>query len=91
MNIYVGNIPYKSTEDDLGNIFSEFGDVISVKIIKDKYTGRSKGFGFIEMEEEAGTKAIEALDGFEHMDRNLRVSKANAKEEKEDTGEDKEE
>lgn len=81
MNIYVGNIPYKSTEDDLGNIFSEFGDVISVKIIKDKYSSRSKGFGFIEMEEEAGEKAIEALDGFEHMDRNLRVSRANSKEE----------
>ncbi len=81
MNIYVGNISYKSTEDDLGNIFSEFGDVISVKIIKDKYTGRSKGFGFIEMEEEAGKKAIEALDGFEHLERNLRVSQANSKEE----------
>ena len=81
MNIYVGNIPYKSSEDDLGNIFSEFGDVISVKIIKDKFTGRSKGFGFVEMEEEGGAKAIEALDGFEHMDRNLRVSRANSKEE----------
>lgn len=81
MNIYVGNIPYKSSEDDLGNLFAEFGDVTSVKIIQDKFTGRSKGFGFIEMNEEAGQAAIDALDGFEHMGRNLRVSKANSREE----------
>ncbi|MEQ8908853.1 MAG: RNA-binding protein [Vicingaceae bacterium] len=80
MNIYVGNISYKSSEDDLGNLFAEFGDVISVKIITDKFTGRSKGFGFVEMETDAGSKAIEALDGFEHMGRNLRVSSANSNE-----------
>ena len=81
MNIYVGNIPYKSTEDDLGNLFAEYGDVTSVKIIKDKFTGRSKGFGFVEMaEESAGNAAVEALDGLEHMGRNLRVSKANPRE-----------
>ena len=83
MNIYVGNIPYKSSEDDLGNLFAEFGDVTSVKIIQDKFTGRSKGFGFVEMSDENGQAAIDALDGFEHMDRNLRVSKANPREEKE--------
>ena len=82
MNIYVGNIPYKSSEDDLGNLFAEYGDVTSVKIIKDKFTGRSKGFGFVEMaEESAGDAAVEALDGLEHMGRNLRVSKANPREE----------
>lgn len=82
MNIYVGNIPYKSTEDDLGNLFAEYGDVTSVKIIKDKFTGRSKGFGFVEMADEtAGNSAVEALDGLEHMGRNLRVSKANPREE----------
>jgi len=81
MNIYVGNIPYKSSEDDLGNLFAEFGDVTSVKIIQDKFTGRSKGFGFVEMNDESGTAAIDALDGFEHMGRNLRVSKANPREE----------
>lgn len=80
MNIYVGNIPYKATEDDLGNLFAEFGDVNSVKIITDKFTGRSKGFGFVEMADEGGQKAIEALDGFEHMGRNLRVSSANSNE-----------
>ena len=82
MNIYVGNIPYKSSEDDLGNLFAEFGDVTSVKIIQDKFTGRSKGFGFVEMSDESGTAAIEALDGFEHMARNLRVSQANPREER---------
>lgn len=81
MNIYVGNIPYKSSEDDLGNLFAEFGDVTSVKIIQDKFTGRSKGFGFVEMNDDSGDAAIEALDGFEHMGRNLRVSKANPREE----------
>ena len=82
MNIYVGNISYKSTEDDLGNLFAEFGDVTSVKIITDKFTGRSKGFGFVEMSEETGTKAIEALNGFDHMGRNLKVSHGNPREEK---------
>lgn len=82
MNIYVGNIPYKATEDDLGNLFAEFGDVSSVKIIQDKFTGRSKGFGFVEMSDEAGANAIESLDGYEHMGRNLVVSKAKEREEK---------
>lgn len=84
MNIYVGNISYKSTEDDLGNLFAEFGDVTSVKIIQDKFTGRSKGFGFVEMSDETGTKAVEALDGFDHLGRNLRVSPANPREEEEE-------
>jgi len=83
MNIYVGNISYKSSEDDLGNLFAEFGDVTSVKIIQDKFTGRSKGFGFVEMSDEAGANAVESLDGFDHLGRNLRVSKANPREDKE--------
>jgi len=82
MNIYVGNIPYKATEDDLGNLFAEFGDVSSVKIIQDKFTGRSKGFGFVEMSDEAGANAIESLDGYEHMGRNLVVSQAKEREDK---------
>jgi RNA recognition motif-containing protein len=82
MNIYVGNIPYKTSEDDLGNLFAEFGDVTSVKIIQDKFTGRSKGFGFVEMNDDAGQSAIDALDGFEHNGRNLRVTKANPRTEK---------
>lgn len=81
MNIYVGNISYKSTVDDLGNLFAEYGDVNSVKIITDKFTGRSKGFGFVEMSDESGQSAIDALDGFDHMGRNLRVAQANPREE----------
>ena len=81
MNIYVGNISYSSSEEDLGNLFSEYGNVTSVKIIKDKYSGKSKGFGFIEMDnEEHGEKAIAELDGKEIAGRNLRVNKAHSKE-----------
>jgi RNA recognition motif-containing protein len=86
MNIYVGNISYKSTVDDLGNLFAEYGDVTSVKIIEDKFTGRSKGFGFVEMGDEGGQAAVEALDGFDHLGRNLRVSKANPREENSNEG-----
>ncbi len=83
MNIYVGNIPYKCTEDDLGNLFAEYGDVVSVKIITDKFSGRSKGFGFVEMAvEDAGSKAVEALDGYAFMERNLKVNVAHPREEK---------
>ncbi|MEQ8323836.1 MAG: RNA-binding protein [Vicingaceae bacterium] len=82
MNIYVGNIPYTSSEEDLSNLFSEYGTVTSVKIIINKHTGRSKGFGFVEMANEAeGDKAVENLDGFEVAGRNLRVDKAKQREE----------
>ena len=77
MNIYVGNVSYNSTEEDLGNLFSEYGTVSSVKIIINKHTGRSKGFGFVEMANDAeGDKAVESLDGYELNGRNLRVDKA---------------
>lgn len=63
MNIYVGNLHYDITEDRLKEIFGEYGEVSSVKIISDKYSGRSKGFGFIEMtNDDEGTKAVEGLD-----------------------------
>ena len=81
MNIYVGNVPYNSSEEDLGNLFSEYGTVNSVKIIINKHTGRSKGFGFVEMaNEEEGQKAVESLDGHELNGRNLRVDKAKQRE-----------
>jgi len=87
MNIYVGNISYSSTEEDLTNIFSEYGTVNSVKIIINKHTGRSKGFGFVEMtNNEEGQKAIENLDGHEVDGRNLRVDQAKDREEPVDTG-----
>jgi RNA recognition motif-containing protein len=73
--IYVGNINYQATEDDLRPVFSEYGEVISVKIINDRETGRSKGFGFVEMESGADT-AIEELDGKDFQGRRLRVNEA---------------
>ena len=87
MNIYVGNISYSSTEEDLTNIFAEYGTVNSVKIIINKHTGRSKGFGFVEMADSAeGQKAVENLDGFEIDGRSLRVDPANEREEPIDPG-----
>ena len=81
MNIYIGNVSYDSTEEDLGNLFSEYGTVTSVKIIINKHTGRSKGFGFVEMaNQEEGQKAVEALDGHEVNGRNLRVDVAKERE-----------
>lgn len=77
MNIYVGNLDYNLQEDELGKFFGEYGEVISVKIVKDRDTGRAKGFGFVEMAVEAeGEKAVEELDGVEVGGRNIKVNKA---------------
>ncbi|TVR78616.1 MAG: RNA-binding protein [Chitinophagaceae bacterium] len=82
MTIYVGNLSYRARENDLSDLFSEFGTVSSVKIISDNATGRSKGFGFIEMEDEnAGNEAIESLHETEFMERKLIVNKARPKRE----------
>ena len=80
MNIYVGNLNYKLQESELEEVFTEYGEVSSVKIITDKYTGKSKGFGFVEMpNDEQAEAAIEALDGKEVNGRQLRVNKARPK------------
>ena len=85
MNIYLGNIAWSMTEDDIEALFAEFGTVSSVKIITDKYSGRSKGFGFVEMDDDAGAqKAIDALNDSEHEGRNLRVNQARPREERRD-------
>ncbi len=77
LNIYVGNLPYSVNEDELRNLFSEFGEVSSAHVISDRDTGRSKGFGFVEMDNsEDGQKAIEALDGSDLGGRNIRVNEA---------------
>jgi RNA recognition motif-containing protein len=77
--IFVGNLSWNATEDELKQIFSEFGEVISVRIVSDPYTGRSKGFGFIEMADDAACdQAIEKLDNFEFMGRPIRASRARA-------------
>ena len=81
MNIYLGNIAWSMTEDDIEALFAEFGPVSSVKIITDKYSGRSKGFGFVEMDDDAAAQAaIDALNDSEHDGRNLRVNQARPRE-----------
>mgnify|MGYP001107232707 CR=1 FL=1 len=77
MNIYVGNLSYEVTEEDLRTSFESFGKVESANIIKDKYSGKSKGFGFIEMPSSEESKAaIEGLNGKELKGRNLNVNEA---------------
>ncbi len=81
--LYVGNLNYRSTENDLGTLFSEYGTVESVKLIMDKMTGRARGFAFVEMpNEEEANRAIEALHDKEFMTRNLLVNKARPMEKK---------
>jgi len=81
MNIYLGNIAWSMTEDAVEALFAEFGTVSSVKIITDKYSGRSKGFGFGEMDDDAAAqKAIDALNDSEQDGRNLRVNQARPRE-----------
>jgi len=77
MNIYVGNLAYDITEDDLQQAFEAFGQVTSVNIIKDKFSGRSRGFGFVEMAaKEEGQAAIDGLNGKELKEQALRVNEA---------------
>ncbi len=82
MNTYVGNIPFRSTNDDLQKVFEAHGEVISVFLPTDRQSGRPRGFGFVEMSDEDGKKAIAELDGFEMEGRNLRVNEARPREER---------
>jgi len=76
--IYVGNLSYHSTEDSLRSAFAQFGDVVSANIVMDRYTGSSKGFGFVEMStDQAATAAIAGMNGQELDGRQLRVNEAN--------------
>lgn len=84
MTIYVGNLIYEVTKDNLQEIFSEYGKVQRVHLPVDRDTGRVRGFGFIEMETEAEeARAIEALDGAQWMGRQIKVNKAKPREERE--------
>ena len=77
MNIYVGNLSYEATEEDLRLAFEQFGQIESVNIIKDKFSGKSKGFGFVEMPSKAEAKsAIDELNGKELKGRTLNVNEA---------------
>jgi RNA recognition motif-containing protein len=76
--IYVGNISYSTTEDQLQQLFAQYGTVVNVNVIIDRQTNRSKGFGFVEMEEDdAARAAIDAINGNEVDGRNIKVSEAN--------------
>lgn len=74
--IYLGNLSLSVSEQDVENLFGQYGEVASVSLITDRETGRPRGFGFVEMEPEAAAKAIEALDGTEFGGRTLRVNEA---------------
>jgi len=75
--LYVGNLPYRLSEDELRQVFSQAGTVVSVRIITDANTGRSKGFGFVEMEnQQQAEKAIQTLNGFDFQGRAIRVASA---------------
>jgi RNA recognition motif-containing protein len=83
MNIYIGNLSYQTTENELQQAFEAYGNVESVSIIKDKFTGQSRGFGFVEMSNDSeGRAAIEALDGQEIGGRNMKVNEARPKEDR---------
>lgn len=81
MSIYVGNLNYEVSQEDLSEVFSEYGKVKRVHLPTDRETGRKRGFGFVEMETEAEEdKAIETLDGAEWMGREIKVNKARPRE-----------
>ena len=75
-SLYVGNLPWSATEDQIRNLFSQYGTVNSVNLITDRETGRARGFGFVEMAAADAAGAIEALDGMSLEGRNLKVNEA---------------
>jgi RNA recognition motif-containing protein len=87
MSIYVGNLSYEVTQEDLSQVFAEYGTVSRVQLPTDRETGRLRGFAFVEMGTEAEeSAAIEALDGAEWMGRALKVNKAKPREERRPSG-----
>ena len=83
MSVYVGNLSYEVTQEDLNAVFAEYGSVKRVQLPTDRETGRMRGFAFVEMDTDAEeASAIDALDGAEWMGRNLKVNKAKPKEDR---------
>ena len=81
MNIYVGNLPFNLGEEDLKEIFEEYGEVASAKVISDKFSGRSKGFGFVEMDsDDDANNAIKELNNAEVGGRNIKVNESKPRE-----------
>ena len=79
MKLYVGNLPWSTTDGDLENLFSSIGPVTSAKVITDRDTGRSRGFGFVEMDQADGQRAIAELNGQQLESREIRVNEAQDK------------
>jgi RNA recognition motif-containing protein len=80
MDIYVGNLPYSTTDEDLKGLFAAHGEVASARVVVDRMTGRSKGFGFVEMTDRTqAQQAIEALNGYDIEGRKLRVNESQPK------------
>lgn len=80
MDIYVGNLPYQATDPDLQELFEQYGSVSSARVILDRMSGRSKGFGFVEMQDKSeGQAAIDALNGSDMMGRAIRVNESQPK------------
>lgn len=79
-SLYVGNLPFSINQSSLEALFAPYGEVISANVISDRETGRSRGFGFVEMEPSDAKKAISALDGQEHDGRKLKVNEAQKRE-----------
>jgi len=83
MNIYVGNLPYQVTDDELRQVFEQFGAVSSARVIMDRETQRSKGFGFVEMDkDDDANAAIQSLNGSDYNGRPLRVNEARPREDR---------
>jgi RNA recognition motif-containing protein len=78
-SIYVGNLPWSATEDEVHSLFAAHGNVLSVKLVTDRETGRARGFGFVEMEDADAQTAVEALDNSSFGGRTLRVNEARPK------------
>lgn len=81
-SIYVGNLPFSSSEDELRELFAAYGNVDSVRLMTDRDTGRPRGFGFVTMSDTDAVSAIEALDGKDFGGRNLRVNEAQERKER---------
>jgi RNA recognition motif-containing protein len=84
--IYVGNLPFSSTQAEISDLFSRYGTVHSVNLISDRETGRPRGFGFVEMDTDQAQAAIDALNGSELGGRSLRVNEAKGREERSSRG-----
>ncbi|QDU83188.1 RNA recognition motif (RRM, RBD, or RNP domain) [Planctomycetes bacterium Pla163] len=82
INIYVGNIPFRSTEDDIADLFAQYGEVNRVHLAMDRETQRPRGFGFVEMDDEPGRAAIEGLQDAELEGRTLVINEARPREER---------